>query len=119
MNSLTKICRGSMRIGARAALVLTLGCSVSIDSESATESRALIDRLPSGATAIAWIDLEALSEAMPPEQWEQYEEMFEGDEDMRLQRIQEATGIDLREDVRQMGVALMPGGGATTTGAGS
>ncbi len=110
MTSPTKIRRDSLRIGAYGAMALMLSCSVSIDSEGVTQSRALIDRLPSGATAIAWIDLEELSEALPPEQWEQYEEMFEDEEDMYLQRLEEATGIDLREDVRQMGVALMPGG---------
>ena len=111
MNSLTKIWRGSVQIGACGTIALMLACSVSIDSESAAESRALIDRLPSGATAIAWIDFEALAEAMPAEQWDQYAEMLRGDEDTQdLERLEEATGIDVREDLRQMGVALMPGG---------
>ena len=112
MNSLTKIRRrASSRIAASGAMALILGCSVSIDSEAVTESRALIDRLPSGATAIAWIDFAALSEAMSAEQWDQYEEMLEGDENAQdLARFKEATGIDVREDLRQMGGALMPGG---------
>lgn len=111
MNSLTKICRGFLQIGACGAMALTLGCSVSIDYESVAESRALIDRLPSGAMAIAWIDFEALAEALPAEQWDQYEEMLHRNEDTQaLEQFEEATGIDLREDLRQMGVALMPGG---------
>lgn len=113
MNSLTKIRRrASSRLAACGAIALMLGCSVSIDSEAVTESRALIDRLPFGATAIAWIDFEDLAEAMSSEQWDQYEEMLQGDENTQgLERFEEATGIDVRQDVRQMGVALMPGGG--------
>lgn len=111
MNSPTKTRRASFRIGACGAMALILACSVSIDSEGITESQALIDRLPSGATAIAWIDVEALVEAMPAEQWEQYEDMLQGDENApELEQFQEATGIDLRTDLRQIGVALMPGG---------
>ena len=111
MNSPTQTRRASFRIGAGGAMALIVACSVSIDSEGITESQALIDRLPSGATAIAWIDVEALVEAMPAEQWEEYEDMLQGDEDApELEQFQEATGIDLRTDLRQMGVALMPGG---------
>ncbi len=112
MNSLTSFSRGSLQIGAYGAIALVLACSVSIDSEGVTESQALIDRLPSGATAIAWIDFEDLAEAMSAEQWDQYEEMLQGDENAQeLERFEEATGINLREDMRQLGVALMPGGG--------
>ena len=110
MTNLTQLSRRVSQIGTYGAIVLILACSVSVDSEGETQSQALIDRLPSGATAIAWIDFEALAAAMPPERWDEYEQMLQDDENAQdVERFEEATGIDLREDLRQMGVALMPG----------
>lgn len=102
--------RNIARFSAWTAVVLLMACSVSVDSEGETQTRALIDRLPAGAIAIAWIDIEALAAAMPPEEWDEYEEMFQGDDNMQgLERFAEATGIDPREDMRQVAVAMMPG----------
>ena len=106
MNKLTNFWRSSLQVSTCGAIALILACSVSIDSESVTPSQALIDRLPFGATTIAWIDFEALNEAIPLEQWERYEGMFLGVAAVR--QAEEAIGIDLREDLRQIGVAVMP-----------
>lgn len=110
MNNPLSWSRNIARFGAWTAVVLLMACSVSVDSEGETQTRALIDRLPAGAIAIAWIDIETLAAAMPPEEWDEYEEMFQGDDNMQdLERFTEATGIDPREDMRQVAVAMMPG----------
>jgi len=112
MHSLTTLPRKLARASAWVAIVLLMACSVSVDSEGETQTTALIDRLPAGATAIAWVDIEALAEAMPPEEWDEYEEMFQDDEDMQdLERFAEATGMDPREDMKQITFAVMPGDG--------
>lgn len=104
--------RSVARCSAWIAAVLLMACSVSVDSEGETQTRALIDRLPAGAVAIAWIDIEALAATMPPEDWDEYEEMFQNNDNMQnLERFAEATGINLREDIRQVAVAIMPGAG--------
>lgn len=70
----------------------------------------MIDRLPAGATAIGWIDFEALSEVISAERWDEYEEMLQDEENQaELEAFQEATGIDVRTDIHQLGVAVMPG----------
>ena len=112
MNNPLSWSRNIARFSAWIAVVLVMACSVSVDSEGETQTRALIDRLPAGAIAIAWIDIEALVAAMPPEEWDEYEEMFQGDDNMQeLERFAEATGIDPREDMRQVAVAMMPSAG--------
>ncbi len=104
--------RSVARCSAWIAALLLMACSVSVDSEGETQTRALIDRLPAGAVAIAWIDIEALAAAMPPEDWDEYEELFQNNDSMQnLERFAEATGINLREDIRQVAVAIMPGAG--------
>lgn len=112
MNNPPSWSRSVTRFSAWIAVVLLMACTVSVAVEGETQTRALIDRLPAGATAIAWIDIEALAAAMPPEEWDQYEDMFQGDDNMEdLERFAEATGIDPREDMRQIAVAMMPGAG--------
>jgi len=112
MSASVRFPRNLMRCATLMAIATLLACTVTIDSEGETQNAALIDRLPSGATAIAWIDFEALAESMTPEEWNEYERMFERDEDMQdLERFTEATGIDLREDMKQVAVAVMPGDG--------
>jgi len=102
----------SLRLLVVAAMVVLLACSVSVETEGETpQSRALIDRMPAGATAIAWIDIEALAAAMPAEQWAEYQGMIEEEDNLKgIELFAEATGIDLRTDLYQVGVALMPGG---------
>jgi hypothetical protein len=112
MNSPLSLSRSVARCSSWLAVAVLMACSVSVDSEGGTQTQALIDRLPAGASAIAWIDIEALAATMPPEEWDEYEEMFQGDEDMQdLERFAEATGIDPREDMKQVAVAMMPGAG--------
>jgi hypothetical protein len=109
MNTPSKLPRKVLRSTASMAVVVLMACSVSVESGGEPQNRALIDRLPAGATAIAWIDFEALAEAMPQEKWDAYEEMLQGDEDMGdLERFTEATGIDPREDLMQLAFAALP-----------
>jgi hypothetical protein len=92
------------------AFATLLACSVTVDSQGGTQNTALIDRLPAGATAIAWIDFEALAESMTAEEWTKYEDMLEEDENSQnVERFAEATGIDVREDMKQVALAIMPG----------
>ncbi len=110
MNSPLSLLRTILRGSAWIAVVALMACSVSVDSEGEIQRAALIDRLPAGATAIAWFDIEALAAAVSQEKWDEYEEMFQDDEDLQdLERFTEATGIDPREDMKQLAVAVMPG----------
>ncbi len=83
-------------------------CAVAVDPQSETPS-ALIDRLPSGATAIGWIDVERIAESLTPEQWAEYLAMAEENEDWEdLERFAAATGFDPRTDLRQLAVVVLP-----------
>ena len=116
MNKLAIFGRGFLQIGAFGATALILACSASIDSERVTMSRALIDQLPSlGAEGIAWIDFEALREALPEEQWKRYERTFfeeglflesDGDE---LRQMWERLGINPRESLEHISFVIMDG----------
>ena len=91
------------------AVTALTACAVAVDPQSATPS-ALIDRLPSGATAIGWIDVERIAESLTPEQWAEYLTMAEEDENWQdLERFAEATGFDPRTDLRQLAVVILPG----------
>ena len=84
-------------------------CAVAVDQQSATPS-ALIDRLPSGAMAIGWIDVERIAESLTPEQWAEYLAMAEEDENWQdLERFAAATGFDPRTDLLQLAVVVLPG----------
>ena len=61
MNSALSLSRTILRGSAWIAVVVLMACSVSVDSEGEIQRAALIDRLPAGATAIAWFDIEALA----------------------------------------------------------
>ena len=112
MNNPLSWSRNVVRSSVWIAVVLLVACSVSVDSEGETQTRALIDRLPAGAIGIAWIDIEAIVAAMPPEEWDEYEQMFQdNDSTQNFERFAEATGIDPRKDMRQVAVAMMPGAG--------
>ncbi len=101
---------GLVRGAALMAVATLLACSVTVDSRGGTQNTALIDRLPAGASAIAWFDFEALAESLSEEEWAKYEDMIERDEDSeQIERFAEMTGIDLREDLKQVAVAVMPG----------
>lgn len=116
MNKLAIFRRGFLQIGAFGSTALILACSASIDSERVTMSRALIDQLPSlGAEGIAWIDFEALREALPEEQWKRYERTFfeeglflepGGDE---LRQMWERLGINPREGLEHISFVIMDG----------
>ena len=116
MNKLAIFRRGFLQIGAFGSTALILACSASIDSERVTMSRALIDQLPSlGAEGIAWIDFEALREALPEEQWKRYEKTFfeeglflepGGDE---LRQMWERLGINPREGLEHISFVIMDG----------
>ena len=85
-------------------------CAVAVDQQSATPS-ALIDRLPSGAMAIGWIDVERIAESLTPEQWAEYLAMAEEDENWQdLERFAAAMGFDPRTDLLQLAVVVLPGG---------
>lgn len=91
------------------AVVTLMACSVTVEPGNETASRALIDRVPAGATAIGWVDFEALAEVMPQEDWAEYEQMLQDDEDMAtFDRFVEATGIDPREDMMQLAFVALP-----------
>jgi hypothetical protein len=69
-----------------------------------------MDRLPSGATAVAWIDVGGLAAVLPEDRWNRYAGAFEDDEDMQdLERFIEATGMDPRENIAQIAFASLPG----------
>ena len=116
MNKFAIFRRGFLQIGAFGSTALILACSASIDSERVTMSRALIDQLPSlGAEGIAWIDFEALREALPEEQWKRYERTFfeeglflepGGDE---LRQMWERLGINPREGLEHISFVIMDG----------
>lgn len=114
MNKLAIFRRGFLQIGAFGSTALILACSASIDSERVTMSRALIDQLPSlGAEGIAWIDFEALREALPEEQWKRYEEIFleEGiffeSDGAELRQMWEGLGTNPRESLEHISFAIM------------
>lgn len=110
MNVINKLSRNAIPLTAILTVFLLTACSVVVESEPEGTSAALIERLPAGASAVAWIDFEALAEAMTEEDWTEYEEMFQDDEDMQdLQRFTDATGIDLREDMRRLAFVALPG----------
>ncbi len=110
MNASRNLSKSMLDFATLMAIGALLACSVTVDSEGGTQSAALIDRLPAGATAIGWIDFEDLAASMTAEQWQAYEQMFEGDEDMQdLERFAEVTGIDLRQDMKQTALVVMPG----------
>ena len=90
-------------------VALSLACTASMSSQAGDSPRPLIERLPAGAAAIAWVDFAALIEATPPEKWAEYERMLQDDEDLR--RFEAVTGIDPRADLHGMGVAIVPGDG--------
>ncbi len=114
MDKLAIFGRGFLQIGTFGAATLILACSASIDSERVSMSRAVIDQLPSlGAEGIAWIDFEALREALPEEQWKRYEEIFleegiflesDGDE---LRQMWERLGTNPRESLEHISFAIM------------
>jgi len=91
------------------AVAALLACTASVETEGVT-AQSLPDRLPAGATAVAFVDYRNIIETMPPEDWAEYEEMFEDSEDYeRFERLTEVIGINLREDLGQMALAAMPG----------
>ena len=114
MNKLAILGKGFLQIGTFGATTLILACSGPIDSERVSMSRAVIDQLPSlGAEGIAWLDFEALREALPEEQWKRYEEIFleeriflapDGDE---LWQMWEGLGINPREGLELISFAIM------------
>lgn len=110
MNLLSALARKLTGAVVVLAILTPMACSVTVESDSATPARALIDRVPAGATAIAWIDFEALAASMSPEDWNEYEQMLQGeDEDMAaFERFAEATGIDPREDMMQLAFVALP-----------
>ena len=106
-NRFSKVLMWSLAFLAVTALT---ACAVAVDPQSATPS-ALIDRLPSGATAIGWIDVERIAESLTPEQWADYLTMAEANENWQdLERFAEATGFEPRTDLRQLAVVVLPGG---------
>jgi len=109
MNTLSSsLSRRAARAVVLTAVVALTACSATIESGGG-ETRALIDRVPAGATSVAWIDLEALAQAMPQEQWDDYQGMVQDEADIETyERFVEATGIDPRTDVTQMAFASMP-----------
>jgi len=100
-----------LRILMVTALATLLACTASVETEGVTaQSVPLTDRLPAGAAAIAFIDYRDIIDTMPPEDWTEYEEMFEDAEDYRsFERFAEVIGIDLREDLGQLALAALPG----------
>lgn len=111
MNVFAKLREGFTRVFLLAVVVTLASCTATIESGgSPVRQLSLLDRLPAGAAAVAFVDVAAIVAAMPPEDWAEYEEMFRGDDDMRnLERFAEATGMDPREDLRQLALASMAG----------
>jgi len=110
MNLLSALPRKMTGATVALAIVALMACSVTVESDGANPARALIDRVPAGATAVAWIDFKALAASMSPEDWDEYEQMLQGDdEDMAtFERFVEATGIDPREDMMDLAFVALP-----------
>lgn len=100
----------ALPVAASYAVILALtACAVSVETDTAQDSRSLLARLPSGSTAIGWIDVEAIAAAIPPERWAEYKSVVESDENWQdIERFAEATGLDPRTDLRQIAIAAIP-----------
>lgn len=97
-----------------ALLVGLAGCTATIEQGVGTmESVSLLERLPAGASAVGFVDVAAVVEAVPPEDWSEYEEMAGDEASLRnLERFTEATGLNPREDLRELAFASMTGADA-------
>lgn len=109
MSVLPSFPRNVVRSTVYLATVLLAACTVNIGADGAAQERSLMDRLPAGATAVAWIDVGGLAAVTPEESWDRYRRAFEADEDMQdLERFTEATGMDPRENIAQIAFAALP-----------
>lgn len=104
---------GGLTRGFLVALVVVLAsCTATIESGGGTLQRevSLLERLPAGVSAVAFVDVAAMVEAMPAEDWAEYEEMLNDDDNLRnLENFTAATGINPREDLRHLVFASIPG----------